>query len=65
MSVELPVFLSEPSAAGSYNWLPAPLGCNLAKRREHETVENSSKGIGLLLHDNLLSVAVKNPRDPQ
>jgi hypothetical protein len=27
--VELPVFLSEPSAAGSYNWLPAPLGCIL------------------------------------
>jgi hypothetical protein len=25
--VTLPVFLSEPSAAGSYNWLPAPLGC--------------------------------------
>ncbi len=23
-------FFSEPSAAGSYNWLPAPLGCNLA-----------------------------------
>jgi hypothetical protein len=28
--VSLPVFLSEPSAAGSYNWPPAPLGCNLA-----------------------------------
>ncbi len=28
--VELPVFLSEPSAAGSYSWLPAPFGCNLA-----------------------------------
>ncbi|MFN9983370.1 MAG: hypothetical protein ACK53Y_25815 [bacterium] len=23
-------FFSEPSAAGGYNWLPAPLGCNLA-----------------------------------
>ena len=23
-------FFSEPSAAGGYNWLPAPLGCNSA-----------------------------------
>jgi hypothetical protein len=30
MGVALPVFLSEPLAAGSYNWFPAPLGCNLA-----------------------------------
>jgi hypothetical protein len=44
-------FCGEPSAAGSHNWLPAPLGWKLANARNTVTVENNRNWAKLLLHD--------------
>jgi hypothetical protein len=49
--VALRFFFSEPSAAGGYNWLPAPLGCKLANARNTKTVKNNRDWARLLLHD--------------
>jgi len=44
-------FYREPSAAGSHDWLPAPLGWKLANARNTVTVENNRNWAKLLLHD--------------
>jgi hypothetical protein len=44
-------FYREPSAAGSHNRLPAPLGWKLANARNTVTVENNRNWAKLLLRD--------------
>jgi hypothetical protein len=44
-------FYRKPSAAGSHDWLPAPLGWKLANTRNTVTVENNRNWAKLLLHD--------------
>ncbi len=44
-------FYREPSAAGSHDWPPAPLGWKLANARNTTTVENNRNWAKLLLHD--------------
>ncbi len=51
----------EPSAAGGYYWLPAPLGWNLANAGNTKTVENNRNWAMLLLHD----VYLIRSKDPQ
>ncbi len=50
VSVSLGFFYRELSAAGGYNWLPAPLGWKLADARNTKTVENNRNWAELLLH---------------
>ncbi len=54
-------FFREPSAAGGYYWLPAPLGWNLANAGNTKTVENNRNRAELLLHD----VYFIRSKDPQ
>ena len=54
-------FFSEPSAAGGYNWLPAPLGWKLANAGNTKTVKNNRNWAELLLHD----VFFIRSQDPQ
>ncbi len=49
--MSLGFFYREPSAAGSYYWLPAPLGWKLANAGNTKTVENNRNWAELLLHD--------------
>ena len=49
--VALGFFYREPSATGSYYWLPAPLGWKLAYAGNMKTVENNRNWAMLLLHD--------------
>jgi len=51
VGVSLGFFYRELSAAGGYNWLPAPLGWKLANARNTVTVENNRNWAKLLLHD--------------
>jgi hypothetical protein len=51
ISVALGFFYREPSATGSYCWLPAPLGWKLAYVGNRKTVENNRNWAELLLHD--------------
>ncbi len=48
--VSLGFFYRELSAAGGYNWLPAPLEWKLANARNTVTVENNRNWAELLLH---------------
>ncbi len=54
-------FYREPSAAGGYYWLPAPLGWNLANAGNTKTVENNRNWAMLLLHD-VYFIRSKNPQ---
>ncbi len=54
-------FFSEPSAAGGYSWLPAPLGWKLANAGNTKTVQNNRNWAKLLLHD----VYFIRSKDPQ
>ncbi len=60
-SVSLGLFYRELSAAGSYYWLPAPLGWKLAYAGNKKTVENNRNWAELLLHD----VYFIRSKDPQ
>ncbi len=59
--LRVPFFFSEPSAAGGYNWLPAPLGWKLANAGNTKTVQNNRNWAELLLHD----VYFIRSKDPQ
>ncbi len=61
LSVSLGFFYHALSAAGGYNWLPAPLGWKLADARNTKTVENNRNWAELLLHD----VYFIRSKDPQ
>ena len=58
ISVAPGFFNREPSATGSYYWLPAPLGWKLANAGNTKTVENNRNWAELLLHD-VYFIAVK------
>jgi hypothetical protein len=60
-SVALGFFYREPSATGSYCWLPAPLGWKLAYAGNTKTVKNNRNWAELLLHD----VYFIRSKDPQ
>jgi hypothetical protein len=53
--------IANPSATGSYCWLPAPLGWKLAYAGNTKTVENNRNWAELLLHD----VYFIRSKDPQ
>jgi hypothetical protein len=61
VGVSLGFFYRELSAAGGYNWLPAPLGWKLANPRNTKTVEKNRNWAELLLHD----VYFIRSKDPQ
>ena len=60
-AVSLGFFYRELSAAGGYNWLPAPLGWKLANARNTKTVENNRIGLSFFFM-MYISFAVKNHR---
>jgi hypothetical protein len=59
--VSLGFFYREPSATGSYYWLPALLGWKLVNAGNTKTVENNRNLAELLLHD----VYFIRSKDPQ